>query len=167
MPFGARADTEGQGLASAVAAFELVIGRFGDQLDKWASERRAQSQLDAMWQQVHQVPMAALETGTAATLGLADQRWGPLDGYAWHVVRVTVAFGSGATSVTLYKSQVADANALQILLPPSSGTVATWEPKALVLQPWDRVIAVVAGGGATINGDAIEVDIRVLPEYLL
>lgn len=135
---------------------------------------RARSAWDVPWEVCHPIPLNPV-TNTAAGV-INDERWEPRQGFVWHILRVSVASNAsgGATSALLVQdsAQVAGASDLQQF--PPVGTAGTagsflgcWEPKGKFLFPGQRLILQTTGGGAIMNGDAIEIDTNWLSRYIM
>lgn len=120
-------------------------------------QRRAD---DVNWELVHPVPLNPIVSNAAGPI--TDERWGPHDGWAWHVVRVTAVFGTGATSCIVYQDLPTANNQLQTL----ATTGVPWEPRALILMPGQLLVPAGQAGGVTVNGQAIEIKLSYLPRYL-
>lgn len=120
------------------------------------------------WMDCHPIPLNPLAISGAGPL--IDERWGPRKGFAWQILLLTVTFGAGATSATVYRTADATglfaANAKQDFL-PDANSMATWEPKGLILLPGTQLSWLAAGGGITVSGEAIEIAIERLAAYLM
>lgn len=113
------------------------------------------------WEDCHPVPLApvASPNGVAGTIN--DERWEPREGFAWHIVAVSVVFGAGTTLATVYRDAVGAQNQRN-----SQATGFLWEPKAEILLPNSRLVFTSVGGPITVSGDAIEISLDFLPTYL-
>jgi hypothetical protein len=104
--------------------------------------------------------MPPQQVSAAATIDPVD--WGPTTGRAWRIEQVVVTF-QGASSVTFYRQAAQLSTLLFVVSQPG-----VWEPRKLVLVNGARLVAVVAGGGATIScieGD--DIGLHALPWYLI
>jgi hypothetical protein len=135
------------------AARDLAIARDRERLD---------------WEDCHPIDIAPVSMGAAGII--TDERWQPRKGWAWQVLLITVVFGAGGTSAQLFKSADASgavpSNALHNFLPDANGW-ASWEPKGLILLPGQQLLTSAAGSGATVRGQAVEIALHRLPDYLM
>jgi len=154
--------------AGAAAGAELdIAGRLVLVLDGLAAatrnlERAARARQHA-WESCHVVQITPNVTVTQpnGTLLIDDpDRWGPRQGWAWCITRLTIVMASGATA-TVYRDAPTSGNEM---LP--SVTAGTWEPKGAILLPGQRMV-VLASAAAVVNGDAVEMPLDMLPAFLL
>lgn len=157
-PGGAPGLDGADGAALELAAMVGVVARASSAIERMAA---AGHRPRVPWEACHPVPLNPLASSAAGAV--SDERWEPREGFAWHVMRVTPKFGAGATAAVMYRDSVAaDAWRLNTL----SADGVAWEPRGLILLPGQRLIAAGVGGGITVNGDAIEVALDWLPDYL-
>ena len=109
----------------------------------------------------HIIPIPAVANNAAGTIDIPNQQR-PMQGYVWHIGRLTVVFGSGTTSVSIY-GEAAD-NSTLIVQFTASGI---FEPSRTFLTETHRLVYVSAGGGFTCNGEAIQVKLPWLATYLM
>jgi hypothetical protein len=160
----AEGPADGMGLdimARIAVCLEAVGGAARD-----LAAARARDQLG--WEDCHPIDIDPVaEAGAGA---ITDERWQPRKGWAWQVLLLTVVFGTGGTSAALYKSaDPAGAlanNALHDFIPDTIGW-ASWEPKGLILLPGQQLLLSAAGAGATMRGQAVEIALHRLPDYLM
>lgn len=139
-----------------MARLALVVGQLGDSARRLAEARERDQ---AAWASCHPVPIVPNVTNGAGLIDDAD-RWGPRPGWAWRVTRLTLAMAAGGTA-TVYRNTVAQGNELLYNVPPG-----VWEPERLILLPGQR-LAVSASMQAVVSGDAEEINLAVLPAYLM
>lgn len=141
--------------AAVGGSLEVVLGRVARHLDRQAREH------DEMIQLLNVVPIAGILTATG-TLDNPDML-GPKDGYWWDLRRLTLS-GFSAGTVALYRNS---ANGAQLANWTQTGEW-TWSA-AQWLRPRDRMIFVATGitGAVIVDGDAVEVSTRMLPQYVL
>jgi hypothetical protein len=138
----------------ALAELALAVGQHTKQ-----SHGPARPRIE--WASCHPVePQAALSG--SGTFDAADLL-GPHDPYWWDL-RLFAAWGFTAGTVTIYKNATAGQ---QIGALSAPGNI-TWSSQKL-LRPRDRIIVVAAGitGNVQFSLEAIEVESRWLPEYLM
>jgi hypothetical protein len=112
------------------------------------------------WSIAHPIPLNPIASAQAGPL--SDERWGPREGWAWHITAVCVVFGSGTTQATIYRdSQQAQYQRNQ------QSVSFLWEPRGQYLLPQQTLCFSSVGGGITVSGDAVEIDIGFLPDYIL
>lgn len=120
--------------------------------------------------EVHPVQLAPIAAaGAVANLGAGDERWSPRQGWAWDIQSWSVTFGAGTTSATIARDQSDPSGAWNkmTLDPPAAGSTAYWHPGGhLILLPQQRFVWSSAAGGITVSGEATEVAIDCLPDYL-
>jgi hypothetical protein len=120
------------------------------------------------WEDCHPIDIDPVAIASAGSM--TDERWQPRKGWAWQVLLLTVVFGAGGTSGSLYKSADGSGalanNALHDFIPDTIGW-ASWEPKGLILLPGQQLLLTSAGGGATMRGQAVEIALHRLPDYLM
>jgi hypothetical protein len=159
--------------APAGAGAELDIGArlvlALDSVTAAAGRLAAARERDALaWEDCHPIDIAPVSEAAAGII--TDERWQPRKNWAWQVLLLTVVFGGGATSAVLYKSAdptgAVSNNALKSFIPDAAG-VAAWEPKGLILLPGQQLMLSSAGGGALMRGEAVEIALPRLPEYLM
>lgn len=152
-----------------------VWGQLAVSLGSVAAELRAdreyKRQLAAsLWFQ------SAPAMGPFSAMPFASPTWGPNDGYAWAVQRVTVAgFGATTDLVTAYRgnsvTDVQPQNALFTFSVATVGAVATWHPggKGLVLKGGEGMVfgGTFTGTAGAINVDVVHMELDKLPCYLL
>src|SRR5215472_14620015 len=150
-----RADGLGAGVA---ATLEVSLGRVAAALDKQENRRRRLAQLVTPAPFIGAVPL----TAGAGTLDQRD-RYGPMDGFFWDLRRITVD-GFTAGSVAVY---VNDTNTPRAANFPQPGDF-TWSGQRFLFAR-DRLIFVATGitGTVQFSGDAINVSMRLYPEYVL
>jgi hypothetical protein len=150
---------EGDGLG-AVAAIQVALGKLTTQVNKLVERS---NRIEDLWQQLHIVPLRFTPlTSANPTSDLADVQ-GPRDGYWWDV-RLISSWGWTAGSVTITKN---DLNGMVLATFPATGQF-TWSGQVW-LGPRDRMVATSTGlvGTAQIEGFAVEMSDRILPDYLL
>jgi hypothetical protein len=150
------------GLVAAVSANTAALA---------AAERRK----DSMFNAVSAFTPQAASFG-ALPYAIPADAFGPKDGFAWAVQRVTVS-GFGATSdlITIYRGgslvEVQPQNALFTFAISAAGAVATWHPgrTGLVLKGNERLALGGTFTGTTgfISYDVIQVRADQLPWFLL
>jgi len=114
------------------------------------------------YEAAHWIPVPAQAINAAGQVDKPDQL-SPEMGYVWHLRRLTVIFGAGTTSVTIYKAAPVDpSNELAQLT--ASGI---YEPSMEFILPSERLVFVSAGGGFTVNGGAVQVMTPWLATYLM
>lgn len=152
------------GQAAPVAELD-VMARLTAAVDTLgAAARRLVAQQERArlsWEECHPVPIAPGELAEAGILQDPD-RWGPRQGWAWVVTRLTGVLGAGGTAMTVYRDAPQPTSAL--LGPVGSGI---WEPYELVLLPGQQLLWEAAGGGLVVSGDATEVSLDALPRLLM
>lgn len=120
------------------------------------------------WEDCHPIDIDPVAIAGAGSM--TDERWQPRKGWAWQVLLLTVVFGAGGTSGALYKSAdptgAIASNGLHDFIPDAIGW-ATWEPKGLILLPGQQLLLTAAGAGATMRGQAVEIALHRLPDYLM
>lgn len=110
-----------------------------------------------------------------AQVPFAQQTWGPKDGYAWAVQRLTIATLTGSDSMQVYRgASVLDASGPQNLMNSwlgSNGTVQTWNPgrTGCMLAARQTLVfsGTLSGGPYIINADVIQLESWLLPYFLL
>jgi hypothetical protein len=152
-----------------------VFARLAVALDGAAGEmRRGRAAAKIAWEHCHPIPLATISNTAAGTLN--DERWEPRQNMAWHITRVSAQSNQsgGATSVIAAQDSTEVQGGYNLYeFPPPGTTVAagaflgTWEPKGLFLLPGNRLVFATIAGGATINGQAIEIAVDWLPTYLM
>ena len=138
-----------------------------------AALRQARAALSVPWDVCHIIPLNPVQNSAAGTI--TDERWEPREGFAWHVLRVSVqSQGTGGATSALLVQDAAAAGAYNLQLVPPPGTagtagsfLGTWEPKGKFLLPGQRLILVTTAGGAIMNGEAVEIALDWLPRYLM
>jgi hypothetical protein len=158
--------------APGVTAELDVFGRLSVCLDGLTDAARrlaeARERDRIAWEECHTIPLAPLSSAAAGNL--LDERWQPRTGWAWQVLLLTVTFGAGATSAIVYEtadaSGIVPNNAKHSFI-PDAASMATWEPKGLLLLPGNQLSWSSSGGGITVSGAAVEVKLSRLPDYLL
>jgi len=146
------------GGAEADAGLHVAVGRLA------AAVERQVAQQALITRAVHPIAVPAAAIAGNGTID-DPMKFGPRDGYAWDMKRVTAASFTAGT-VAVYKNAVADAN--QLFTFTSAGT--WWiTGNDMILMPGDRLLFVGAGitGNITISGDAIQVELAWLGAYLL
>ena len=101
--------------------------------------------------------------------------WGPNDGWAWAIQRLTVASLSTGDSMLVYRgASTADANGTQNLLQGfqgSAGAVQAWTPgrSGCILAANQNLIVsgTLTGGPYMLNADVIQIETWAVPYFLL
>jgi hypothetical protein len=117
----------------------------------------------------------AIGAFTSAQLPYLQATWGPNDGFAWAVQRITVGQLLSTDSMLLYRgASVADASGNQNLLQGfqgSAGPVQVWNPgrTGCMLGKLQNIIitGTLTGGPYTLNADVIQLETWLLPYFLL
>lgn len=117
------------------------------------------------WEACHPVPLNPINLSAGATG--SDERWEPREGVAWHVVRVGVVSQTATAAAVFRDTPAAGAWQVQAFTMAAGAFAAPWEPRGLILLPGQRLVWTATGGTATVNGDAIEVDLDWLATYLI
>jgi len=101
--------------------------------------------------------------------------WGPNDGWAWAIQRLTVASLSTGDSMLVYRgASTADANGTQNLLQGFQGSAAAvqaWTPgrSGCILAANQNLIVsgTLTGGPYMLNADVIQIETWAVPYFLL
>jgi hypothetical protein len=101
--------------------------------------------------------------------------WGPNDGWAWAIQRLTVASLSAGDSMLVYRgASVSDANGTQNLLQGfqgSAGAVQAWTPgrSGCIIAANQNIIVsgTLTGGPYMLNADVIQIETWAVPYFLL
>jgi len=150
-------DQAGPGL-DVMARLEMHVGRLATAMDR--ETRLLKPRIP--WAAAHPVPIPHRNLAAAGTSPASDEMR-PMGGTVWRIRRLTVVFSAGTTSVTIYKSNpVGPATELAQLT--GSGL---YEPAEEYLFDQDMLTYVAAGGGADINGQAVQIELAWLPTYLM
>jgi len=153
-----------------LAAALAVVARLGTALDTMTGELERQRRRNQLsWEDCHPIDLFPLAENAAGVL--TDERWQPRQGVAWQILLITITFGAGGTFATMYKSADASgaiaSNALHDFIPNATSSIATWEPKGLIFLPGQQGLFSASGGGITVRGEAVEIAIDKLPDYLM
>jgi len=148
-----------------------VFARLTIALDRATDEmRRQRHAARKAWDHCHPVPLVPLSNNAAGTITDPD-RWGPKEGWAWQVLRVSVVSNAtgGATAAALFDSTAAmeGATQLQGFTGTAGAFMGLWEPKGHFMLPGSQLVWTSTGGGITVNGEAIEIALDWLPTYLM
>lgn len=143
-----------------------IFARLSVSLDSAAAEmRKNRNAAKIPWEYCHPIPLNPINVPAGGVV--SDERWEPREGFAWHVVRMSVV-STGATTVSAFRDTTA-ANAWMVnsFTGTANAFLGLWEPKGEFLLAGNRLIFSAVAGTATVNGQAIEVAIDWLPTYLL
>lgn len=144
--------------ADLAAGLTVRVGQLADAL---TAEHRRRAELSAAIYPF-EIPVTSL-----AASGTLDQpvHFGPRDGYAWDLRRLTAASFTAGT-VAVYRNQAADANQLFTFTSAGTWWIASGQ---VILRSTERLVLVAAGitGSVTVSGSAIMVAEPWLAEYLL
>ena len=121
------------------------------------------------------IPVPAIGAFLPAAAPYLQGTWGPNDGWAWAVQRLTVASLSAGDSMLVYRgASVSDANGTQNLLQGfqgSAGAVQAWTPGrtgCMIAANQNLIIAgTLTGGPYMLNADVIQIETWVVPYFLL
>jgi hypothetical protein len=175
------ADPSASAEGHAEVSLSLQIGRLANELAQDRVRRQLMNQL------VNVIDMPTLDFTIAAgaphfpTYRATGADASPQEGLIWFVQRVSLAGLTVADVVNLHKTVSGTITAQMtavhtFVCPPGVGAglgVADWEPgsSGLILRPDDQLYIVSAGTVTatelTLTGQAIQVDLRMLAEYLL
>jgi hypothetical protein len=173
---------EGPGLhVDLGASLEVQLGRVASLLEAEARRRAAWSQLVNV---IDLPPLDFIVSGGAPkfkSYRSSATDLSPQEGLLWFVQRVTLAGMTAGDVVQLHKTVsstfTANMTALHTFLCPAGVAaglgVADWEPggNGLTLRPDDQLYLATAGtitaAELVLTGQAIQVDLRVLADYLM
>lgn len=142
------------GLAAIAAGFAAQAGGNGHEEREPGTAPRIQP---------HEVWPLRLPPASIAAAGTIDPvDWGAPTGRAWHITYISVVFGAGATSATVYRESAQPVNQRFVFT-----ATGIWEPRLLILLAQERLVVVSAGGGVTVALDGVQIDAGRLPEYLM
>ena len=121
------------------------------------------------------IPVPAIGAFLPAAAPYLQGTWGPNDGWAWAVQRLTVASLSAGDSMLVYRgASVSDANGTQNLLQGfqgSAGAVQAWTPGrtgCMIAANQNLIIAgTLTGGPYMLNADVIQIETWAVPYFLL
>jgi hypothetical protein len=144
-----------------------VFGQLSAQIGSLTGEMRAQrSAQQAKAGKIWPVNVQAPQWNGTGTYDPGV--FGPADGWAWAIHRITAATFTAGT-VNMYKGQPADNNQLFAFLQAG----ANWFARtSFILMPKDRLTFAAAAGSpitgpVTISLDATQVALELLPDFLL
>jgi hypothetical protein len=152
----AEGGAEAGGGLDVMAALAVTLGR----LEKHLAAPGALSPR-IPYEAAHPVPIPGKFLNAAGTID-EPAHLSPHGGYAWHIRRLTVVFGAGTTQVNVFRDVVD--NSQLIVQFTASGI---FEPAGEFLFDTQRLVYQAVGGGATINGWAIQVQKAWLSTYLM
>lgn len=142
-----------------MARLALCVDAMGAAAQRFAE---AQHRARLSWNQCHPIDIPPEQSAAAGVLDPTDI-WGPRQGYAWHVMLIPAELGPAGTLMSLYRDAPVQTNLLF-----QSTVSGLFEPRRLILLPGRRLVWSSAGDALTVgNGIAIEVDIDILPVYLM
>jgi hypothetical protein len=147
----------------------LSLKAMAGQLDQ---DREFRERLAAAIQWI-EVP--AIGAFTPAQIPYLQGTWGPNDGWAWAIQRLTVASLSTGDSLQVYRgASVSDANGSQNLRQGFQGTagpVQVWNPGrtgCMIPAQQNLIISgTLTGGPYMLNADVIQIETWAVPYFLL
>ena len=155
---------------SFLADFKATLGKLehaADQYEKWSARR------NALFQSMHQVPITPGQITLSGGAGIlqSTELLGPKQGKCWSIRRLT-AVGFSAGTVTAYITPAAATTTTLVgetLVPWASAGTFTFGRGEMLLMPGDFMAfaAATITGTVTIYGRADQLDLWLLPDYLL
>jgi hypothetical protein len=154
----------------------------GFEVDLSLSLRAVAGQLerDRDWRErlaaaITSLEVPAIGAFTPAQTPYLQGTWGPNDGWAWAVQRLTVASLVTGDSMLIYRgASVSDANGSQNLLQgfqAANGPVQAWTPGrsgCMIMANQNLIVAgTLTGGPYILNVDVIQVEAWAVPYFLL